>query len=116
MKINRMEYEKRFLPDIEFSMYDIDGNIVDTITTAEEGKEISKNLPLGEYVLKETKTPAGLAMNHKKYGVVLTKDKKNEVVDISLGIENDVIDTEINVYKVGEMLNPENGTFGYGKS
>ena len=36
-------------------------------------------------------------MNHKKYGVVLTKDKKNEVVDISLDIENDVIDTEINV-------------------
>ena len=114
-KINRMEYEKRSLPDVEFSVYDMDGNIVDTITTDEEGKGISKNLPLGEYVLKETKTPAGLAMNHKKYGVVLTKDKKNEVVDISLDIENDVIDTEINVYKVGEMLNPENGTFGYGK-
>ena len=114
-KINRMEYEKRSLPGVEFTVYDMDGNAVDTITTDEEGKGISKDLPLGEYVLKETKTPAGLAMNHKKYEVVLTKDKKDQVVDISLDIENDVIDTEINVYKVGEMLNPENGTFGYGK-
>ena len=114
-KINRMEYEKRSLPGVEFTVYDMDGNAVDTITTDEEGKGVSKNLPLGEYILKETKTPAGLAMNHKKYEVVLTKDKKDQVVDIILDIENDVIDTEINVYKVGEMLNPENGTFGYGK-
>ena len=114
-KINRMEYEKRSLPGVEFTVYDMDGNAVDTITTDEEGKGVSKNLPLGEYILKETKTPAGLAMNHKKYEVVLTKDKKDQVVDISLDIENDVIDTEINVYKVGEMLNPENETFGYGK-
>ena len=114
-KINRMEYEKRSLPGVEFTVYDMDGNAVDTITTDEEGKGVSKNLPLGEYILKETKTPAGLAMNHKKYEVVLTKDKKDQVVDIILDIENDVIDTEINVYKVGEMLNPENETFGYGK-
>ena len=54
-------------------------------------------------------------MNYKEYEVVLEKDSENKVVDISLDIENDVIDTEINVYKVGEMLNPENGTFNYGK-
>ena len=54
-------------------------------------------------------------MNYKEYEVVLEKDSENKVVDISLDIENDVIDTEINVYKVGEMLNPANGTFNYGK-
>lgn len=114
-KINRMEYEKHFLPGVEFTIYDTDENIVDTIITDEEGKGVSKELPLGEYILKETRTPAGLAMNHKEYEIVLTKDKKNEVVDINLDIENHVVDTEINVYKVGEMLNSENGTFGYGK-
>lgn len=81
-KINRMEYEKRSLPGVEFTVYDMDGNAVDTITTDEEGKGVSKNLPLGEYILKETKTPAGLAMNHKKYEVVLTKDKKDQVVEV----------------------------------
>ena len=37
-KINRMEYEKRSLPGVEFTVYDMDGNALDTITTDEEGK------------------------------------------------------------------------------
>lgn len=114
-EIYRMEYEKRSLPGVEFTIYDTEDNIVDVITTTEEGIATSKELPLGKYTLKETKTPAGLAMNYKEYEVVLEKDSENKVVDISLDIENDVIDTEINVYKVGEMLNPANGTFNYGK-
>lgn len=114
-EIYRMEYEKRSLPGVEFTIYDEGDNVVDVITTTEEGIATSKDLPLGKYTLKETKTPAGLAMNYKEYEVVLEKDSENKVVDISLDIENDVIDTEINVYKVGEMLNPENGTFNYGK-
>lgn len=113
--IYRMEYEKRSLPGVEFTIYDEEGNVADVITTTEEGIATSKELSLGKYTLKETKTPAGLAMNYKEYEVVLEKDDENKVVDVSLDIENDVIDTEINVYKVGEMLNPENGTFGYGK-
>lgn len=113
--IYRMEYEKRSLPGVEFTIYDEAGNVADIITTSEDGIATSKELSLGKYTLKETKTPAGLAMNYKEYEVILEKDKDNKVVDVSLDIENDVIDTEINVYKVGEMLNPENGTFGYGK-
>jgi uncharacterized surface anchored protein len=114
-KINRMEYEKRRLPGVEFTIYDADGNVADVITSNEDGIATSKELPLGEYTLKETKTPAGLAMNHTVYEAVLTKDKKDEVVDVSIDIENNTVDTEINVYKVGEMLNPENNSFGYGK-
>ncbi|MDD3362688.1 MAG: SpaA isopeptide-forming pilin-related protein [Hespellia sp.] len=114
-KINRMEYEKHSLPGVEFTIYDKEGNIADVITTSEEGLATSKELSLGKYVLKETKTPAGLAMNYKEYEVELTKGQENQVVDVSLDIENDVIDTEINVYKVGEMLNPQDGTFGYNK-
>lgn len=114
-QIYRMEYEKRSLPGVEFTIYDENGDVADVITTTEEGIATSKDLELGTYTLVETKTPAGLAMTHEKYEVVLEKDDENKVVDISLDIENDVIDTEINVYKVGEMINPENGTFGYGK-
>ena len=106
-KINRMEYEKHRLPGVEFTIYDADGKVADVVTSNEEGIATSKELPLGEYTLKETKTPAGLAMNHTVYEAVLTKDKKNKVVDVSLDVENSTVDTEINVYKVGEMLNPE---------
>lgn len=69
--IYRMEYEKRSLPGVEFTIYDEEGSIVDVITTTDEGNATSKELPLGKYVLKETKTPAGLAMNYKEYEVVL---------------------------------------------
>lgn len=113
--IYRMEYEKRSLPGVEFTIYDENGNVADVITTTEEGIATSKELELGKYTLVETKTPAGLAMTHEEYEVVLEKDDENKVVDVSLDIENDVVDTEINVYKVGEMINPENGTFGYGE-
>lgn len=113
--IHRMEYEKKSLPGVEFTVYDETGEVADIIETTEEGLATSKDLPLGKYTLKETGTPAGLAMNHKVYEAELKKGGDNKVVDISLDIENSVIDTEINVYKVGEMLNPKDGTFGYNK-
>lgn len=113
--INRLEYEKKPLPGVEFTVYDSEGNVADIITTGEEGIATSKELPLGKYSLKETKTPAGLAMNHEEYKVELLKNDENKVVDVSIDVENDVVDAEINVYKVGEMLDPENGTFGYNK-
>lgn len=114
-KISRMEYEKRPLPGVEFTIYDEEGNVADTIITTEEGGAVSKELPFGKYILKETKTPFGLAMNYEEYEAVLGEGEENAAVDVSLDIENDVIDTEINVYKVGEMLNAEGDTFGYGK-
>ena len=38
-----MEYEKRSLPGVEFTIYDTEDNIVDVITTTEEGIATSKN-------------------------------------------------------------------------
>lgn len=113
--IHRMTYEKKSLPGVEFTVYNEAGEVADIIQTTAEGIATSKELPIGRYTLRETKTPAGLAMNHKVYEIELKKGDDNKVVDISMDIENDVIDTEINVYKVGEMLNPENGKFGYNK-
>lgn len=113
--IHRMEYDKKSLPGVEFTIYDEAGEVADIIVTTDEGVATSKDLPLGHYTMKETKTPSGLAMNHKVYEIELKKGEDNKVIDISLDIENSVIDTEINVYKVGEMLNPKDGTFGYNK-
>jgi len=112
-KINRLEYEKLPLPGVEFTIYDADGEEVDVITTTIEGVATSKELPLGDYMLKETKTPAGLAMNDTEYEVTIEKDKDNKVIDISLDIENEAVDTEINVFKVGEMLAPDGETYAY---
>lgn len=45
------------LPDAVFEIYSRAGNFVDTVKTDKNGKAISKTLPLGRYVIKESKAP-----------------------------------------------------------
>lgn len=45
------------LPDVVFEIYSRAGNLVDTVKTDKNGRAVSKTLPLGRYVIKETKDP-----------------------------------------------------------
>lgn len=45
------------LPDVVFEIYSRAGNLVDTVKTDKNGRAVSKTLPLGRYVIKETKAP-----------------------------------------------------------
>ena len=45
------------LPDVVFEIYSRAGNLVDTVKTDKNGRAVSKPLPLGRYVIKETKAP-----------------------------------------------------------
>ena len=112
--IYRMEFEKDNLSGVEFTVYDESGSEVDIIRTDEKGYGISKELPVGKYTVKETKTPSGLAANYNEYQAEITYEKGKGIINAMLDVENEVLDTEINVYKVGEMIQPEDGTFGYG--
>ena len=112
--IYRMEFEKDNLAGVEFTVYDESGAVADVITTDEAGYGISKELNVGNYVVKETKTPSGLAANYNEYKVQIAYKENEGTSDAVLEVENRVLDTEINVYKVGEMVQAENGTFGYG--
>lgn len=65
------------------------GDVVDTITTNEEGYAISKELHLGKYTVEETKQPAGYVRWDKTWDVELTyADQDTAVVVESLTIEN----------------------------
>lgn len=112
--IHRLEFEKENLSGVEFTVYDASGKAVDVIKTDEKGYGISKELVVGNYVVKETKTPSGLAANYNEYKVKISYSKEAGVVNAVLKVENRVLDTEINVYKVGEMVQSGDGTFGYG--
>lgn len=45
------------LSDAVFEIYSRAGNLVDTVKTDKNGRAVSKTLPLGRYVIKETKAP-----------------------------------------------------------
>lgn len=113
--VYEMEFEQEALAGVVFTVYDKDGTAVDTIITDQKGYGISKELMAGDYVVKETRTPAGLAATYEEYPVKIGYSEKTGIVNAVLEIENHALDVEINVYKVGEMVQEENGTFGYGE-
>lgn len=65
------------------------GDVVDTITTDEDGKAQSKELFLGKYTVEEVKQPAGYVLSDKVWDVELTyKDQETAIVTEDLAVEN----------------------------
>lgn len=65
------------------------GELVDKIVTGEDGKAYSGELFLGEYIIKETKQPAGYVLPEEEWNVELSyKDQETEIVMESVVIEN----------------------------
>lgn len=57
------------------------GTVVDTITTDQDGKGLSKELPLGKYEIHEIKAPNGYVLNTEEKHVELTyKDQTTSLV------------------------------------
>lgn len=57
------------------------GEVVDTITTNEDGKAESRLLPLGDYEVKEKESPSGFVLNNEVKKVSLTyEDEETEIV------------------------------------
>jgi uncharacterized surface anchored protein len=65
-------------------------DVVDTVTTGEDGTALSKSLYLGKYTVHETKTAQGYALDSTDYDVTLAyKDQVTEVVTESLAVEDE---------------------------
>ena len=123
---SRLTFSKANLEGVEFTIYDKDGSKVGVITTDEDGKAISDYLPVGTYTLEETKTPEGLAKLDETFDVEIVD--RSSLVEDTLGeeftsihyageatVNNNVVSATINVYKEGEILNIEDGTYSFGK-
>ena len=72
------------LEGVEFEVYDINGNKIETITTNKEGIAITKDLEKGKYKVKETKTNEWYLLDENYYtleieenGQLLTLKVKN---------------------------------------
>ncbi|MFR5644021.1 MAG: collagen binding domain-containing protein, partial [Clostridium paraputrificum] len=72
------------LSGAEFEIRDLEGNILDTLITNEEGVANSIQLPYGSYIVIETKAPEGYVLNDFSENVTIN----NENLEILLKVEN----------------------------
>lgn len=114
---NRLEFAQKPLQGTVFEIRRTeDDSLVDTVTTGPDGYAESKGLPWGDYYLLETKTRNGLVLDAEPIAVelVLPQDYHKPVYYAEASAENRVGNTEINVYKKGEILNISDGTYSFG--
>ena len=77
------------------------GELVDTVTTDEDGKVKSKELYLGTYVIKETKTPDGYISDGKEYEVTIKFGGETvEVTNADIKIQNTRQKAEVSLTKL----------------
>ncbi len=85
----------------EFTLYDEDMNVVEVATTDENGLIIFDNLPLGNYIVKETKAPLGYDLNDQEFNVELAfKDQNTPIIESVVEVENKRTEVDIIVKKV----------------
>lgn len=89
------------------------GDVVDTVTTDEDGFAKSKELYLGKYTVVETKAPTGMVINKEKHSVVLTYAGQDvAVTEIATSFVNERQKVKISLGKILE----QDETFGIGKN
>ena len=81
------------------------GDVADTITTTEAGKDASKELPLGRYELVEVSAPEGYMLDGAPHEVELRyADDHTAVVETNVTLGNGYLSTEITLEKEKEDL------------
>jgi LPXTG-motif cell wall-anchored protein len=77
---------------LDGTVHALDGEIVGTLVTDEEGNARSDQLYLGNYIVKETLAPDGYLVDETEYRVDLVyKDQETELITESLNL----VDTEV---------------------
>ncbi|CUO60552.1 Predicted outer membrane protein [Catenibacterium mitsuokai] len=89
------------------------GDVVDTVTTDEDGTAKSKELYLGKYTVVETKAPTGMVINKEKHSVELTYAGQDvAVTETATSFVNERQKVKISLEKTLE----QDETFGIGKN
>ena len=89
------------------------GDVVDTVTTDEDGTAKSKELYLGKYTVVETKAPTGMVINKEKHSVELAYAGQDvAVTETATSFVNERQKVKISLEKILE----QDETFGIGKN
>ena len=105
LQITKYDSEENKLSDVTFDILDESGNVVDTITTDENGVALSKRLPVGTYYYVETSAPENVVMDTERHSFALTQN--NQVVKKT--VVNDLKEGYLKIIKVDENNEPLEG-------
>ena len=84
------------LKDVEFNVFDENGNIVDTIKTNENGEAETKRLPINQnYTIQESKTLKNYVLSEEKQTLILTQDQITEITFCNEKIKGKVEITKV---------------------
>ena len=93
-----------------FDIYDSENNIVDTVTTGEDGKAMTKLLVKGQYtVLEKSSGSIYYLLNENEYKVEIKEHK--EIVPLT--ITNKSVEISVSVEKTGYIETQKNDTIKY---
>ena len=82
-------YEEIPLKNITFSLYDLNGNLIGTVITDENGYAEFNDLKLGKYILKEIETNKEYVLDLSEYETELKyKDQYTPVIEKEFTIKN----------------------------
>ena len=96
-----------------YNVYNSSNQLVDTITTNIEGKATTKYLPLGNYVIRESKASLGYTLSTDDIHVTIASTSEATLYPIAIGYEES-IDSSIGIFKVlsATDYDPEIGLAG----
>jgi len=97
------------LANVIFEVYDSQDNLVDTITTDENGKAVTKELLKGIYKIKEISSAKYYLLNENIYEAEI--EKHQEIVNVD--ITNDNVNIDIDIEKRGFIETQSNDDIYY---
>ncbi|MBO5477096.1 MAG: Cys-Gln thioester bond-forming surface protein [Clostridia bacterium] len=102
LQITKYDNTGKTLANVKFDILDESKNVVDTITTDENGVAVSKELPLGTYYYKETQAPENVVMDTEEHTFVLTDNGQI----IKKTVVNELKQGKLKIIKVDENNEP----------
>lgn len=103
------EDENLFLEGAEFEILDLEGKVIDTLITDKNGYAY-KELPYGQYIIRETKAPKGYLISNVERPVIVNGNKSFKKLTIT-NIKEESPKGKIRILKVDSDYNSKQKEF-----
>ena len=97
------------LEGVEFEIYNLKNEIVDSLVTDKSGQAISKDLEVGRYKVIEKNTNKYYILNKNEFFINIVRDREIKV----LNIENEAVIPKLDIEKIGQQFAEKNEEIKY---